>query len=202
MRRSSSVIGFWIAVTLASVARTSGAAVPDRSGFTLELGIGPAVNVLFEDLHSVTTFNPAAPGTSGVVSEYTRTRAYVGVAPLSLSLGGFLSRNVALMFRLAGTSHFKNRDQIVNGFYGPAIQYWLSDGVFIGGGVGLGILAPNPLISSSSEGKAGLAFNARLGVSPWSLEHHWFGAVLELFPAVYERTRVLGMALNLQWQLL
>jgi hypothetical protein len=149
------------------------------------------------------SFSSGPSGFNSSSSEYTRTSAYFGLAPLSLSLGGFLSRDAALMFRLAGTSHFRYREQILNGFYGPAVQYWLSDAVFIGGGVGLGILAPNPLISSSSEGKAGIAFNARLGVSPWSsLEQHWFGAVLELFPAIYERTRVLGIALNLQWQLL
>lgn len=202
MRSHSRVIGVWVALALTAAARTSAAAAPDRSGFTMELSLGPAVDVLFEDVHDV-ALSLGPSGFSNSESEHTLTRAYFGLAPLSLGLGGFFSRDFALMFRLAGTSHFKNRDQILNGFYGPAVQYWLSDGVFVGGGVGLGVLAPNPLVSSSySDGKLGVAFNATMGVSPWSFEHHWFGAVLDLFPAIYERTRVLGIALNLQWQLL
>lgn len=161
---------------------------PRREGFTLELGLGLGITHL---------------GIEGGDSETN-----VGLAPLSLSLGGFLSEDLALMARMAGTSWFEDIGndtvQIGSYFYGVALQYWLSDEAFLGGGVGYGLLADNPFFSSddSFESEGGLAFTLRAGYAVYTSRNHALGFTLELFPEFFDNARTFGTAINFQWQLL
>ena len=161
---------------------------PRREGFTLELGLGLGITHVAPD---------------GFDSETN-----VGLAPLSLSLGGFISSEVSLMARMAGTSWFEDLGpedaQIGSYFYGIAMQYWPSDAAFVGGGIGYGLLALNPFFSSDLdvESEGGLIFTARGGYAVYTSRHHWLGFTLELFPAFYDNTTVIGTAINFQWQLL
>ncbi len=161
---------------------------PRREGFTLELGLGLGITHLSADLGASET--------------------NVGLAPLSLSLGGFFSPDVAVMFRMAGTSWFEDilgeSVQLGNYFYGVAAQYWPHDHAFIGGGAGLALLDDNPLFSSNIdvESDSGLGLTLRAGYSFATMRRHSFALTAELFPAFYEGGTVVGIAFNLQWQLL
>lgn len=102
-----------------------------------------------------------------VSTQSTETReSKFGLAPLSLSLGGFFSPTVALLFRASGTSYFDNDSQYVNNFYGPIVEIWPHDRFYLSAGIGFGVFGPNPLVSKSSRDPVGgLAFDARAGVA-------------------------------------
>lgn len=159
-------------------------------GFTMALGLGLSHTAIGSDLAS-------------------RERSDLGLAPLSLNLGGFLSPRVALMARMAGTSVFREDArnkayQVVNGFYGPSVQYWATDSLFLGGGVGLAVLATNPLMSVSRENRfteVGVGANARLGWAFALPGKSAFSLVLDLYGSRFEQSGALASALNIEWQL-
>jgi hypothetical protein len=160
---------------------------PVRNGFTLELGIGMSV------MH--------------IIPEQGDTLHKVGLAPLSLSLGGFFNNSMALMFRAAGTSYFKDNangdpSQIVLSFYGVHFQYWINDNLFVSGGPGLIIYGPNPLLKASGDPdpKSGFGFGIRAGYSFANWENNSLRVSLELFPSFIEGNTVIGEAVNLEWQ--
>ena len=164
---------------------TASAAKPKREGFTLELGLGAAV----------TTISP----------DEGDSQTEFGLAPLSLSLGGFLSPDAALMFRLAGTSYFEDflgeTVQLCNCFYGGVVQYWPSDAFFLGGGVGIALFDDNPLFSNVDvEGESAFGMTARAGWAFYASRAYSFALVYEVFPAFYDSVTVVGQALNLQYQ--
>ena len=64
-----------------------------------------------------------------------------GLAGANVGVGGFLTNDLALLFRFSGTS--VNRDlgpfeslTLISGVLGPTVQYWVSDRINIQGGVG------------------------------------------------------------------
>ncbi len=174
---------------------------PQRRGFTLELGVGAS--------YTTVSNTPAADGG-------------FGLAPLSLSLGGFVSSRVALAARMAGTSFFVDAPpslqiagagaslrshsdlvQILNGFYGPTIQVFVNDHVFVGGGAGLGLFGVSPLFERTGplpKLEAGFAMTGRAGFGFFARGHHWVGVVLEAFPGFYSDRTTFGMSTILQWQ--
>lgn len=160
---------------------------PQRHGFTLELGIGPAYTT-----------------TGGAQSVYD---GGFGLAPLSLTVGGFVSRNVSLGARFGGTSFFTDARgsnvQVLNGFYGPAMQIFLGDYVFLGAGAGLGLYGVNPLSTNADRFpklKPGFSMTGRAGFAFLARTHHWLGVVLEAYPAFYDGATVFGMSSILEWQ--
>ncbi len=153
---------------------------PDRSGLTLELGLGAAISNF-----------PFVQG----------SETHVGLAPLSLSLGGFVNPHLAVMVRASGTSFFKDGTDYNAAFYGVAAQYWINDDVFVGGGAGLAVnfaVFGDHIVPSESKG---LGLTARAGYAFYSVRDHAFATTLELFPSISSGGVVqLGAAANLQWQ--
>ena len=93
--------------------------------------------------------------------------------------------------------------QILNGFYGPTIQVFVNDHVFVGGGAGLGLFGLNPLsarTSSLPKLEAGFAMTGRAGFGFFARGHHWLGVVLEAYPGFYGDRTTFGMSTILQWQ--
>src|SRR5436190_13897093 len=80
---------------------------PRRQGFTMELGLG------------VANTNVASEGASSQTNEF-------GLAPLSLGVGGFVHRDIAVLLRMAGTSYYDQKNgllpQRVNGYCGLHVQ--------------------------------------------------------------------------------
>lgn len=92
----------------------------DRGGFTFLVNGGYAVQ------------HDSASGRSGD-----------GQAGLNLGIGGFLTRNLALMFRVSGTTVRSEAPVLgeldqASGVLGGTLQYWVSDRIAVeaGGGVG------------------------------------------------------------------
>jgi hypothetical protein len=157
-----------------------------RSGFTLELGVGM----------SHTYVDPDAAGTQNEL----------GLAPLSISLGSFVTDRIAVLGRIAGTSYFEQVDgeteQFTSGFLGVVGEYWFSDRWFASAGIGLAGFGANPLLSEREvDIEQGVGLSLRGGYSFLTSTRHSLRAAIELFPSVYGDATTLGTALNLEWQL-
>ncbi len=160
---------------------------PLRHGFTLELGVGL----------SLVNVNPDA-GTSTMK---------LGLAPLSLSLGGFITENVALLLRCAGASNFEDDSrgklaQVTTTFYGAHVQYWFNDRFMMSGGPGVMVFSKSSVTSPFTAENAAVGYGAsvRAGYAVFANTHHALRFSVEAFPAKYENAFVFGSALNFEWQ--
>jgi hypothetical protein len=159
---------------------------PDRSGFTVEAGVGIANTR--DDLMT------------------TGDGSRIGLAPLSLSLGGFVSRDVAILARMAGTSYFEtiggHQEQLVSAFYGVAVEYWINDRVIVSGGLGLALHGPNPLLTNlkNVEPDRGRGLELRAGYALLTSRANTLRAALSVFPSWFPNGSTLGTALTVEWQ--
>ena len=168
-----------------------------RKGFTLEMGIGAAYVLR-----------------SGKSREQAQA-PHVEVAPFSLSLGGFLTRDLSLLFRattIISPSHNESittaglvqseRSAFVS--IGVAAQYFLSDRFFLGAGVAQGSLSETQSRSDgstlTSPPRSGFVVTARAGYAFVTLEHHAFSLVTELTPGFFGTITFIGNTLQVQWQ--
>jgi hypothetical protein len=162
-----------------------------RHGFTMELGLGVSQTSVSSDVGG-------------------REHSAIGLAPLSVGVGGFLSPRLALIGRAAGTSTFRDDAngksyQTVNGFYGPTLQYWVTDRFYLGGGAGLALLAADPLGPTNNRGiqyiEGGFGLNARAGFA-FALpgDHHALVLGVDGFGSRFEKSSTVAVALNLGWQ--
>jgi hypothetical protein len=191
---------FWLPACLLALASSTGAAAPEptgaaapeRAGFTGDLSIGGSL--------TTRTVSSASFSSNGGVTEDTSTELEPGLAPLGVSLGGYLTPRIALLGRLAGTSYFRGSHQYLQLFAGPFVEYWPRDRWFLAGGIGLGTFTPNPLTGSSVVSpRQGLAFDARAGAVLTGGARHALTLSLEIIPAVYNEFR-LGAALVAAWK--
>lgn len=152
-----------------------------REGGTTEYGIGIAYTI----------FHFVYPAGGGDPRE-TVTVGFLGPSLPSLGIGGFLSKEWALLFRLTGTAVITRRTGVANGFVGPAFQHWPSERLMLGAGLGLGV---------ATVGEMGIGSSARIG---YSLTDNPAGSTRIAFEL--SRTdfgggaAFTGTALNLEWQ--
>jgi hypothetical protein len=169
-------------------------AAPRHEGFTGDLGIG--VSLMSEPGPQWDCDRAQCSRISG-----SPRSSHFGLAPLSLSLGGYITPRVALLARAAGTSYFEDGEQIGQNFYGVLAEIWPIDEVFISGGVGLGIYGPNPLFSRSSRHSVGgWALDVRVGAALAQGTNHDFTLALEAIPGFYDEKTVQGFALVGAWK--
>lgn len=163
-------------------------ALPRRSGFTFEMGLGGSF------MH--------------VSSDPRVEKSKLGLAPLSFGIGGFFSRDVALTFRATGASLFQDRggatEQVVLASYGPSLQYYVSEQVFIGGGIGVGLLAGNPFANQGRGveriAEAGFAGHTRVGWAFFASKAHQLSLSTEAIHARTGEVSSTGVTLALGWQ--
>ncbi len=159
---------------------------PKRAGFTLELDIGGGY----------THASPAEGDNSGGG----------GMTGLPLSIGAFLTRDWAIMYRASSTSYYEDvageSKQFFNSIDAVAVQNWLNDRLFWSLGIGIarwGELA-FPWEDEDVESKTGFGGLIRAGYSFANWEHHSLRFSLEVTPARYEDLTVIGTGLNFGWQ--
>ena len=171
----------------------AGVAAPERAGFTGDLSIGGSL--------TTRTVTSSSLGSNGTSTDETSTELEPGLAPLGVSLGGYFTPRVALLFRLAGTSYFRGSHQYLQLFTGPMVEYWPRDRWFLAGGIGLGTFTPNPLTGSSVViSREGLALDARAGAVLAGGNRHALTLSLELIPAFYKNRAQAGAALVAAWK--
>jgi hypothetical protein len=157
---------------------------PHRQGFTLELGLGFAgTSAAYAANGSQTNYGGGGLGLSG----------------LSLSLGGYVSPDFAIVARAAGTSFWSDygqgTKQIVNGVYGVSAIGWLGD-FFLSGGPGLALFVPT---GDNVNALKGFGLDLRAGYAFLDTKHNALTLGLETTPAFYSGATVIGLAANLEW---
>jgi len=146
---------------------------PDRGSFTLILDVGLG-------LQHDGFFGRTEPGWGG----------------LNLGIGGFVTDDAALMFRLSGTTVTYGAVQQSSGVMGPALQYWTSDRFFITAGVGAGFWG----VDGDTDG--GLGFILGGGYALLNSGKHNLQLGIEYAPAFTEPDAVHSVGITVGWQLL
>lgn len=152
--------------------------VPTRSGFTMELGLG-----------------------IGHMSVPSADFSEFGVAGLTLSLGGFLTPDLALMFRGTGVAVPESGATIVGIGALGVLQYWATDRLTLGGGLGFSQLSLNFDGDVVARSRTGFALNLRVGYALAQFTHHSLGIIYEITPAWIDGDSLVmqGLAFNWQW---
>lgn len=103
---------------------------------------------------------------------------------LSLGLGGWVSPKVAITGRIAGVTYSEDGTNYSDVFFGPSLQYWVDDHFWLGGGVGLGILAVSGdgADPSADNNETGLGFDLRVGYTFTTGSENTINASFELNP--------------------
>jgi len=178
----------------------SAVAEPHHSGFTGDLGIG--VGITTRPVESFSECFSTTGACAGVdTGVHKSTDVEFGLAPLSLSLGGFLTPQVALLFRAAGTSYFVGNTQYLDAFYGAVVEYWPHNRFFLGGGPGIGYFGRNPLLSDGvSDYETAFALDARAGVALINGRDHDLTLSLEGTSGFYSDATLFSAAFLVAWK--
>ena len=195
-KRGLSVALGAVAALVTWLAPSAAQARPHHQGFTGDLGLGVAVTA-----YPTTSGSVNCSSTSGCTESSSReTEWRFGIAPLSLSLGGFIVPKVALLGRAAGTVYFRSENAYGNNFYGPILEVWPIDEVYFSGGVGVGLYGPNPLIHSGGTQRSGFALDFRVGAALVQGTNHDFTLSVEVIPGFYDSRNIVGTALVGAWK--
>ena len=123
------------------------------------------------------------------------------IAGLDLGIGGFLNPRMALTLRIAGVTYVADGGQITQAFLGPSLQYWATPNVWLGGGIGLGVVQiKSDFGGSDSETKLGLDLRAGYTFNPNA--KHSFNLSVEFTPTFFDGGTISGLGLLLGYQLL
>jgi len=122
-----------------------------------------------------------------------------GLAGLNLGIGGFLTDDVALMFRWSGTAGVDqgNYEQ-TSAVYGPAVQYWIDDRLSLEAGGGLGLRG----VDNTDVIESGLGLFVGAGYTLFGSGKHGFRLGVEYAPAFTDPTWVHNVGFVFGWQLL
>lgn len=111
-----------------------------------------------------------------------------GIAGLSLGVGGWVSRNIALTARVAGVTFqesFGNDDLQFSHFYlGPSAQFWIDNHLWFGGGLGLSVAYVTG--DGESDSTTGVGMDLRGGYTFNEGSESTFNVSLEINPGWYE----------------
>lgn len=125
-----------------------------------------------------------------------------GLGGLNLGIGGFVSPDLAVMFRISGTSvqtsnYWGGSRDFVSGVGGIAVQYWASDSFNVEAGLGMGFWGTEYDLGGRGAGVI-------LG-GAWSFYHGNTSSLqlgLEYAPAFVGGTTIHNLCLAFGWQLL
>ena len=111
----------------------------------------------------------------------------LGIGGLCLGVGGWMNERLALTARLAGVTvspESVDGNYRVNAFFlGGALQYWIDNHFWVGGGAGLAIAS----VSGYGEGdsRGGFGLDARVGYTFSQGTENTFNVSFELTPGFY-----------------
>jgi len=163
---------------------------PQRQGFTFELSLGAGLQALsFTDAEFEGDDRAALAG-------------------LNLGIGGFLRENVALLFRIIGTTAFYESGIFsvtqTAGVGGIAAQYWATDTIKLEGGIGFAILsiqADSDFVAVTGDDE-GFGFLASVAWAFWQNARHSLQIELSYAPGFFGDVNVQNLGMAFGWQLL
>ncbi len=138
----------------------------------------------------------------GVQHDTSIEETAVGLAGLNVGAGAFLTRNLALMFRLAATNVSYDFGPAgdyrqVSGIVGPALQYWVSDRFNVEAGAGFGFWS-----AGSDEDETGLGLLLGAGVTVFNRGRHNLQFGIQYVPAFTDPGAVHNVGFTLGYQFL
>lgn len=126
----------------------------------------------------------------------------VALGGLNIGLGGWLSQQLAISFRIAGVTYSEDvGDQtarLSTGFVGPSAQYWVNENVWVGGGVGLGFVALS--FDGETESETGIGLDLRAGYTFSTASENTWNVSFELTPSSIEDTNFYGFGILFGYQ--
>lgn len=139
----------------------------------------------------------------GIQNDSFLEETSTGVAGLNLGIGGFLTRDLALMGRFSGTTAvfdefvgFFGEFTQVSGVMGATLQYWPSDRFYVEAGPGVGVWSAE----SSSDQGFGLITGA--GVTIFNRGKHNLQVGFEYAPAFTDPGTVHNIGITFGYQFL
>jgi hypothetical protein len=159
---------------------------PRRVGFTLEGSLGLGVTRM----------------ASGDKAEH-----FVGLSGLNVAIGGFVGPDTALTLRIAGgtfkTDRFGPDLRYTSAFAGPAVQRWVTDRLFIGGGLGLGVYGTSgsDVDEVDADSESGFAVDLRFGYDIVSGARGALHVAFEMVPVFLDEGTITSMGFQVGAQL-
>jgi opacity protein-like surface antigen len=153
---------------------------PPRDGFEAHHGVTFEANLGVGFVHVSSV---------GLSSDSENGRA--APAGLELAVGGWLTRRLALTFRISGVDVRADdlaSGYLINGFYGPAVQYWFSPNVWVGGGVGFALWGTTGNDCETPSGSCtvrGWGFDLRAGYTFMQSHRQSLNVSAEITPEHY-----------------
>jgi hypothetical protein len=141
------------------------------------------------------TFDVSA-GLGWIRSSPTASASFTTGVSLALSAGAglWLTPRLVLGGRFAGVSNFESSERLGAYVIGPSAQFWLDKRFWVGGGVGLGVLA-----STTSANDIGFGLDLRAGLTFSETDDYAFSGSFEVTPARFssngESATLTGFAL-------
>jgi hypothetical protein len=160
----------------------AGAQMHQRSGFTLELGMGFGATEELPEGHQM-------------VHQYGQAN--------TLSLGCFVHRDWALLYHSHSITNYltDSPGASIFAFSGVHLQHWFSDRFFISGGPGFaGFLFGDDAFVWRESDKRGFGLGFRAGFSFANSRHHSLRFSLEMSTGFFDGLTTLAQSLSLDWQ--
>jgi hypothetical protein len=121
---------------------------------------------------------------------------------LDLGVGGWVNPRLAIGVRAAGVTYSENGGRLTNAVLVGGLQYWANDNFWIGGGLGLGVLAASS--DGDSDSISGFGMDLRAGYTFATTSENTFNVSFELTPTFLsedgDSATVTGIALLLGYQ--
>lgn len=138
---------------------------------------------------------------SMIVSSDTDSKSETSLAGLSLGIGGFVNKQLAVTARIAGGTYTDDAGRLTQAFFGPAVQYWATPNVWLGGGIGLGVLAID-VNGAGSDSNTDLGFDVRAGYTFNPGTKHSFNISAEFTRSQADNGAVSVVGVLAGWQIL
>ncbi|MEO8703335.1 MAG: hypothetical protein ABI867_25030 [Kofleriaceae bacterium] len=109
------------------------------------------------------------------------------LAGLDLGVGGWINNRMALTARVAGATYSpEDGVRFTTGFFGPSLQYWVDDHLWLGGGAGLAFAAVHiDDFDEQPDPETGFGLDLRLGYTFTAGNENTFNVSLEYNPGFF-----------------
>ena len=137
----------------------------------------------------------------GVQNDTSIQQTETGLAGLNLGVGGFLTRDLALMFRIAGTNVTYDLAALsdygqVSGVAAPLVQYWPSDRFNLEAGAGVGFW------SGHTDEESGLGLILGAGIMVFNRGKHNLQFGVQYAPAFTDPGTIHNVGFTFGYQFL
>jgi hypothetical protein len=126
----------------------------------------------------------------------------IGIGGFNVGLGGWISERTAFSLRIAGVTYSEGGGSITGSFVGGALQYWTTENLWLGGGVGLGIASLDIDGEPAIDPETGLGLDLRVGFTPSIAGQHSLNFSFEVNPSFLDGGTLTGIALLIGYQYL